>query len=563
MRTQLFTLATLATLTLACKPAATTPPPEPVPPGGPTFTSETAVWPDEPYRASIPAPGPVAELSLPGVETFKLDSGLEVFLVRQTKLPTVTMSFEFDGGAIRDPRNKTSMTSLCMDLLDEGTKNLDTAAFEEKQADHAVNVSSFGGSDTTGINVRALTSQLGPALDLMVEMLQQPGLRQTDLDRLKDARKANLLQAKASPAPIAGRLFGSLVWGKDHPYGQFETEKTIAAVTLKDCEKLVSQLKPGGARLWVTGMITQDEIRKELGTRLASWTGKAPTPLKIAAAKPRLGTIFFVHVDGAAQSSIYVGHPGPERNAADFEATEMMTEILGGSFSSRINMNLREAKGYTYGGRAGIGYRRTGSSLSASSSVRTDATGPALREVIKEFVTMRTTDATDAELKRVKEGSLLALPAEFATPSDTLFVFQRLKFYGLPLDWYSGYQQRLKTVDIPAVRKAAEQHLREQDFVVLVVGDGAKILPDLDAIAKEKLFGKGGLVILDADGKPTARPAVTAAPTPTPAPVPAAAAAPITAAPPAAAPAAPAAAPPVAAAPAAAPAPAAEAKIAK
>jgi zinc protease len=472
------------------------------------------------------------------------------------------MSFEFDGGAVRDPKNKTSQTSLCMDLLDEGTKNLDTAAFEEKQADHAVNVSTFGGSDTSGIHVRALTSQLGPALDLMVEMLQQPGLRQTDLDRLKDARKANLLQAKASPAPIAGRLYGTLVWGKDHPYGQLETEKTIAAVTLKDCEKLVSQLKPGGARLWVTGMISQDEVRKELGARLASWTGKAPTPLKIAAAKPRLGTIFFVHVDGAAQSSIYVGHPGPARDAADYEATDMMTEILGGSFSSRINMNLREAKGYTYGGgRAGIGYRRTGSSLSASSSVRTDATGPALREVIKEFVTMRTTDATDAELKRVKEGALLALPAEFATPSDTLFVFQRLKFYGLPLDWYAGYQQRLQTVDVPAVRKAAEQHLREQDFVVLVVGDGAKILPDLDAIAKEKLFGTGGLVVLDADGKPTARPAVTAPAAPTPAP--AAPAAPIAAAPPAAAPAAPAAAPPVAAAPAAAPAPAAEAKIAK
>jgi zinc protease len=192
-----------------------------------------------------------------------------------------------------------------------------------------------------------------------------------------------------------------------------------------------------------------------------------------------------------------------------------MVEILGGSFSSRINMNLREDKGYTYGGRAGVNYRRTGSSFAASSSVRTDATGPALREIIKEFSTMRATDATDAELKRVKEGALLALPAEFATPSDTLFAFQRLKFYGLPLDWYAGYQQRLQTVDVPAIRKAAEKHLRGQDFVVLVVGDGAKILPDLDAIAKDKLFGKGGVVVLDADGEKAPRPAV-ATPSPRP-----------------------------------------------
>lgn len=513
MRTTLFSLALLLA---ACKTAGTTPPDGGGPggpgPSGPGGAPADVTWPDEPFRASIPDPAPIAELNLPSVETFKLESGLEVYLVRQQKLPTVTMAFEFDVGGVRDPKAKIGMTSVCMDLLDEGTKKYDTAAFEEKQADHAVNVSSFGGSDTSGINVRALTSQLGPALDLMAEMILEPGMRQADLDRLKDARKASLLQAKGSPQPIAGRLYGSLVWGASHPYGNIETEKTIDAISLADCQKLVGQIKPGGARLWITGMITQDEVRQALGSRLAAWTGKSPAPAKIAAAKPRLGTIFFVHVKDAAQSSVYVGHPGPDRGAADYEATDMMVEILGGSFSSRINMNLRENKGYTYGGRAGIGYRRAGSSFSASSSVRTDATGPALREIIKEFVTMRTTEATDAELKRVKDGALLGLPAEFATPSDTLFAFQRLKFYGLPLDWYAGYQSRLKTVDVAAVRKAAEKHLRAQDFVVLVVGDADKVLADLDAIARDKLFGKGGVVVLDADGQKTARPTLAAAP---------------------------------------------------
>lgn len=506
------TYLSLALLLAACRSGTTTPPGG-TGPGGtdPNAPPANVTWPDEPFRASIPDPAPIAELTLPGVETFKLDSGLEVYLVRQQKLPTVTMAFEFDVGGVRDPKNKIGMTSICMDLLDEGTKKYETAAFEEKQADHAVNVSSFGGSDTSGINVRALTSQLGPALDLMAEMILEPGMRQSDLDRLKDARKASLLQAKGSPQPIAGRLYGSLVWGATHPYGNIETEKTIDAVTLADCQKLVGQIKPGGARLWVTGMISQDEIKKELGSRLAAWTGKSPAPARIGAAKPRLGTIFFVHVKDAAQSSVYVGHAGPNRDAPDYEATDMMVEILGGSFSSRINMNLRENKGFTYGGRAGINYRRTGSSFAASSSIRTDATGPALREIIKEFTTMRASDATDAELKRVKDGALLALPAEFATPSDTLFAFQRLKFYGLPLDWYAGYQSRLKTVDIPAVRKAAEKHLRAQDFVVLVVGDATKVLSDLDAIAKEKLFGKGGVVFLDADGKKTSRPDVPAA----------------------------------------------------
>jgi predicted Zn-dependent peptidase len=506
MRNAIFT----ALLLVACRPAApsTTPQNDAPPPqiGANGEPVPNLTWPDEPFRATAPAPAPIAELKLPSVENFKLANGLDVYLVPQTKLPTVTMSFEFDMGGVDDPKAKTGMTSICMDLLDEGTKKYETAAFEEKQADHAVNVSSFGSGESSGINVRALKSELGPALDLMAEMLQEPGMRQTDLDRIKERRKASLLQSKASPGPIAGRLFGSLVWGENHPYGRIETEKTIDGVSLADCSKVIGKLKPGGARLWVTGMITQDELKEALGSRLPTWKGKAPARAKIAAAKPRLGTVFFVHVKDAAQSSIYVGHPGPRRTDPDYEATDLMMEILGGSFSSRINMNLREDKGYTYGGRAGIGYRRAGGSFSASSSVRTDVTGPALREVIKEIVTMRAGDPTPEELRRVQEGALLALPAEFATPSDTLFAFQRLKFYDLPLDWYAGFQQRVRAVDTAAVRKAAEKHLRAQDFVVLVVGDASKVLPDLDAIATEKLFGKGGVVVLDADGKPTARP---------------------------------------------------------
>lgn len=511
----------LLAATFACKPEPATqaPPTDPLlppPPTGapvavaPTTTPEPAPvvanWPDEPFRASRPTPGPIAELKVPQVENFKLDNGLDVYLVRNDKLPTVTMNFEFDFGSIGDPKNQVGLNSLCMDLLDEGTAKLDKVKFEERQADHAVNVTSFGGSDTSGVSVRSLKRELPAALDLMAEMIREPGLRQEDFDRLKERNKASLLQMKGSPGPIGMRLFAPLVWGADHPYGRLVTEQTLDAIKLADCTKVVAKLKPGGARLWVAGQITPEEIKQELATRLPEWKGKAPAKATLPAAKPRLGTIFFVHVKDAPQSSVYVGHAGPKRNAPDYEATDLMAEILGGSFSSRINMNLREDKGYTYGGRAGFSYRRAGSTFAASSQVRTDATGPALREIAKEIATMRASDPTQEELTRVQEGSLLALPANFDTPSATLGAFRELKFFGLPFDWYEGYQKRLKAVDIPAVRKSAEKHLRGKDFVVLVVGDANKVLADLDAIATEKLFGAGGLVVLDADGQPTRRP---------------------------------------------------------
>lgn len=515
MKTTISTsLLALSALLAACKPQPATQTPTEQPTTAPVATAPVvnepalppANWPDEPYRATRPTAGQVAELKLPQVETFKLDNGLEVYLVRNDKLPTVLMSFEFDFGNVSDPKNQIGLHSICLDLLDEGTKNLDKVAWEEKLADHAVTVSSFAGSDTSGLQVRSLKRELPAALDLLAEMLREPGLREADFERLKDRRKASIAQAKGSPGSIAGRVIGSLLWGADHPYGRIETDKTIDAIQLKDCSKVVGKLKPGGGRLWVVGQITPEEIKQELASRMPEWKGKAPAKANVAAAKPRLGSVFFVHVKDAPQSSVYVGHAGPKRNATDYEATDLMAEILGGSFSSRINMNLREDKGYTYGGRAGFGYRRAGSTFAASSQVRTDATGPSLREIAKEIATMRTSDAKPDELFRVQEGALLALPAEFDTPTSTLFAFQQLKFFGLPLNWYDDYQKRLRAVDIAAVRKAAEKHLRAKDFVVLVVGDASKVLGDLDAIATEKLFGNGGVVVLDADAQPTKRP---------------------------------------------------------
>ncbi len=508
-------VSSLLALLVACKPEpATQPPvqPEPAPAPvavtpAPTPAPEPVVtWPDEPYRAARPAPAAIAELKLPKIESFKLANGLEVFLVPNDRLPTVLMQFEFEFGGVSDSKDKLGMHSLCMDLLDEGTARLDKVAFEERQADHAVGVGAFAGSDTAGLMVRALRRELPAALDLLAEMLREPGLRQEDFDRLKERRKAAILQQKGNPAAIGGRVAGALLWGEGHPYGRVETEQTIDALKLDDCKKVVGKIKPGGARLWVVGQITADEIKQELATRLPEWKGKAPSKSALAPAKPQLGKIFFVHVKDAPQSSVYVGHAGPKRSAPDYESTDLMAEILGGSFASRINMNLREDKGITYGSRAGFGYRRAGSTFTASGQIRTDGTALALREMAKEIATMRTTDAKPEELFRVQEGALLALPAEFDTPSAVLGSFQGLRFHGLPFDWYEGHQKRLKAVDLPAIRKAAEKHLREKDFVVLVVGDGAKVLPDLDAMAKEKLFGGGGVVVIDADGRPTKRP---------------------------------------------------------
>ncbi len=463
-------------------------------------------WPDEPFRAERPQPGPVPETPQPKPEQFTLDNGLEVYLVRQDVLPTVTINIAFDIGSVNDPAKKRGRTGICLDLLSEGTKNLDKVGFETKQADHAVNIYSYAGTESSSVALSALKDQLGPGLDLLAEMLREPGLRAEDLDRLRDRNKASVLQQKGSPSSISRRVLGSLVWGAKHPYGGITTDQTLSSVTLADCKKVVSQLKPNGARMFVAGHVTADEIKQAFGSKFGFWQGKAPASKKIAKPKPGAGNIYLVHAPGAAQSVISVATPGPRRDAVDYVPTQMMATILGGSFSSRINMNLREDKGYAYGGRGSFHYYRGGSHFVAGSSVRTDATGPSLREIAKELAGMRNAPVTAEELTREREGALLGLPAHFSTASRTLGTYASLVFYGLPLDWYTTYQAQLKQLDAAAIQKAATDHLPASDYVVLVVGDAEVVYNDLKAIADEKLFGKGGIKVIDADGKPAKLP---------------------------------------------------------
>jgi len=498
----------------ACEPKKNTVDPDPIVVVDPPPVDEVAPaeWPNEPFRATRPQPKAPAELDLPQITQMVLSNGLEVRLVEQKTLPTAMLMFEWDIGRINDPRGKAGMASLCVDLLDEGTKSLDHAAFMAKQADHAVSIWASPGNEVTTVGVQALQRELGPALDLVAEMLLEPGMRADDFGRLVEQEKAYVEQQKTSPSSIANRVWSSLVWGGQHPYGKIETAATVDQITLADCDAWVARLKPEGARLWVVGKIDGETLRKQLEDRFAGWTGKAPKPIKIAKPKPAKGTMFFIHVPNAAQSQILVGHPGPARNAPDYEATQMMAAILGGSFSSRLNMNLREDKGWAYGARGGFSYSRGGSSFSAGSSVRTDASGGALREIAKEIQTMRSSDPSDEELGREREGAQRAMPATFSTATRTLYAFRDLAYYDLPLDWYEGYQARLAAIDPAAIRKAAESHLQKGDFVVVIAGDGAVILPELEQIADEKLFGKGGLLFLDADGNPVEPPVFDAKP---------------------------------------------------
>lgn len=489
-------------LLMACTPSSSTATPDAgqgnIAITGSTPAGSAVVWPDEPFRYQQPQPQQPRELNVPPAERFKLASGLDVVLVSRTDLPTVSMWLSFPTGSITDPTGKRGRTSLCMSLMSQGTAKLDKVAFEEKQADLAISVWARSGSERVSTGVSSLARTLEPALDLWIEMLREPGMRKDDLDRLVSTRKASLDQNRAAPSNLARRLWPSVVMGPEHPYGRLTTERDYTSISQKDCQRFASGLGVENATLFVAGAMTKQQVLDSVGSRLADWKGATTVPEAPIAPTPRKAAVYFADVPGAKQSQLYVGHPGPMRTAEDYEANRLNAAILGGSFSGRVNMNLREDKGFAYGARARFSYYKHAGVFAMTSSVRGDATAAALGELLSELRRMRTEPVSTEELAREQDAAIASLPALFDTSRQLLSTYATLSFYGLPLDYYAGFVGRISDQGVADLRTAARNNLNSTNLSILVVGDGEAVLPSLQALAKEESLGP--VVVLDPDG---------------------------------------------------------------
>jgi len=463
--------------------------------------------PADDFRKTQPSPLPSSTFTVPPVQTGVVPgTRLEIVLVEDHALPAVQLRMVFPSGSLLDPPEKAGLTGLCTRLANEGTERLTKVQWETALADLAASVELGGGAEQSSLSLRSLKETWPGTLDLALELVAHPGLRDDDLKRVRDRALAQLAQAKGSAAGLAARLQSRVAWGANHPMGALATEKSLAAIGVADCQKVLARLRPDGARVFVAGDVTLAEVTAALGARLTAqgFRGTAAKAPKMPA--PRTDSavdrapVVLVNVPGAEQSVVTIVAAGPPRQAKDHDATSVMAAVLGGGFSSRINMNLREKNGFTYGARGGFSYWKDRSLFTVSSSVRTDATGPALKEIAAELKSIVATPITDVELGRERDGSLLAFPASFATSSSTLDTWSNVFFYGLPKDTLDKTPARLAALKKSDMEKVAKMRV-PQNLRVFVVGDAARIAADLDGIAAANLFGKKGkVVVLDADG---------------------------------------------------------------
>ncbi len=499
-----------------------------------TAQPQNLTFPVEDFRKAQPAPTAQRPFKLPAVKPFTLKNGIKVFLVEQHTLPIVSMDLNFDGGSVTDPKGKDGVASMCMSMLTEGTDKLDKIAYSEALADVASNINAYATDDSQGVQLSSLTKHLAPTFALFAETLRSPGMRQTDFDRMKKRRIEAVRQSRSAPTSIPGRVSGAVLYGLDHPLGAVITEASTESITLDDCNKqLATWLKPKNARLFVVGDMTEAGVRAMFdGSPLAAWTGAAPKAPALPAPKPIKGRIFFVHVPNAAQSQVMLLAQGPKRTSADYFANSMMSAVFGGSFTSRLNMNLREDKGYSYGARGGFSYSKTYGTLSVSAPVQADSSYQSLLEIDRELNNLAkwSSPVTKDELEREKTNAILALPGRFATAQAALGQYRSLVYYGLPLDYFNTYVAKVGKVTEAQLKASASKYLKPGQVAFLVVGNGdEKMIIDNPSAPKGALpkdrklpyekagkqltlrealqdlatrgdVGAGGLVELDVDG---------------------------------------------------------------
>jgi predicted Zn-dependent peptidase len=492
----------------AVPPGPTEPSPDVARPAPPVEAPPPVLaFPDkDDYRNAQPAAGPARPLQLPAIVQFKAKNGVAVYLVEDHTLPVVSATLVFQGGAMNDPAGKEGLAQVCVATVGDSTKSLDKVALGEALADMASGVGADAGLDTQTISFDTLTKNLDATADIWAEMITAPGLRQEDFARNQADALSGLKQRKGSTNGVAGLLWGSILYGEKHPFGRHVSEASYQALELDDCQKYVADyFKPQGAQLWIVGDVNRGQVEAMLATRFAKWTGKpkaTPAPPK---PQTRKGRIFLVDVPDAPQSTVLMGYFGPKRNDKDYFANAVVGSVLGSGVVGRIDLNLREDKGWTYGARAAFSYSKWFGVFTGNGGIVREHTAEAVEQMVLEVTKEATSGVTDEELAREKAQMVGALPAQFETGRGILGAFRLLVYYGLPLDYYAHFVDGVNKLDKKAVDAAAKKNLRPKDLTIFVVGDAAVIRPGLEQLIKDKKVGDGELVVLDVDGKVVAK----------------------------------------------------------
>ncbi|HEY6401008.1 MAG TPA: pitrilysin family protein, partial [Blastocatellia bacterium] len=454
-------------------------------------------------RSKMPALSDPSNLALPSLQRAKLSNGLEVVVAESKKVPTVQLNLIVRGGWSADPKTSLGLSSFAAALQTEGTAKRSALQISDEADLLGAQLDVGASLDSATISLNALKSRLEPSISLWADVILNPSFPEAEIERKRQQTLGRIIFEKGAPVALALRILPSLLYGDSHPYSQPLTGSgTPEAVKAFMRDDLVNYhrawFKPNNATLVVTGDTTLKEITPLLEKAFAAWKpGETPKISIPTREQPKQTVVYLIDKPGAAQSVIIGGHLLAPRNDPDATPFEVLNAILGGQFTSRINMNLREEKGYTYGAGTFPFPAKGQGLLAVYAPVRTDVTKESLQELMKELREIR--DArppTMDEVKFAQSNLTMSLPGQYETAGGIAGKINDIVTYGLPDDFYSKYPADVKATTPEALAALAKKRLLPDQMILLIVGDRAVIEP------KIKELNLGQINYIDADGKP-------------------------------------------------------------
>ncbi len=440
-------------------------------------------------RSSLPPLGELPSYQFPEIRRGSLASGLRVWTIEHRAVPLISVLVLIRRGSAADPAGREGLAAMVGDLLDEGCGDLDALAFHEALGRIGAQLDTEVGSDATllGLTVLSRFAERGAAL--LADMIRRPRLDQRDFERVRDLRLNRLVQIRDMPPALADRAFTELVY-RDHPYGHLSigTESGLRTMTLEDITSYhAAAYTPPNVTVIAAGDASHAELVSLVSRVFGDWSeGSAPVPddsaaLLAPAAPP--ARLCLMHKAGAAQSELRIGHMSVPRSAPDYLHLLVLNMVLGGQFVSRINMNLREDKGYTYGARTSFDARRGPGPFLLQASVQADATTASIRESLKEIADVRgSRPVTRAELETGRAALTRGYPRNFETAEHVARAAAQMSLHDLPEDYYSTFVPRVLALDEDAVTDAARRHLDPDRMLTVVVGDRDRVGASLEEL---------------------------------------------------------------------------------
>ncbi len=459
--------------------------------------------PDEPWRNEMPQPGPERPLRLATPNAFTLPNGLQVIHIERRGLPLVAARLVARTGSDANPPDKPGLASFMAAMLDQGTSSRTALEIADEAAQLGASLGTDSDMDSVHVNVRSVKRNFEAALDLLADVALYPSFPEEELERQRASRLASLVQRREDPTRMAETVLAAVLYGPQHPYGYSEmgTEASVRAMKREDLQAFWKRnLVPNNTALVVAGDISRGELEALAEQKFSAWEPGTPARPELEVESNPAAHIVLVDKPGAAQTQLRVGMMGVPRSTPDYAALQMLNRTLGGSFSSRINMNLREEKGYTYGAYSRFAYRRGAGPFAVGSGIRTNVTAPAVAEVFREIRDIVERPVTQEEFRQARNALLLSLPGRFETTQQLVEGYADVFLYDLGAEYYSRLPRVYSEVRLEDVRAAAAKYFAPgeqgppEKMVAVTVGDLARIEPEL------RKLNLGPIEIRESDG---------------------------------------------------------------